>query len=156
MSKTLLISSLAAACWLATAALAQTDAPGVTVSMNGAAVIHRTGVNYPTAALQAGVQGTVAVQVKLDPAGEVNDAEVLSGPDELRKAALESVLQWHFTRDVAGATRVIQIAFETPKPGTAPAGLVAPAGEYTLSSPLTAGIIRPVPAMRRDASRASW
>ena len=147
MSKTLLISSLAAACWLATAALAQTDAPGVTVSMNGAAVIHRTGVNYPTAALQAGVQGTVAVQVKLDPAGEVNDAEVLSGPDELRKAALESVLQWHFTRDVAGATRVIQIAFETPKPGTAPAGLVAPAGEYTLSSPLTAGIIRPVPAM---------
>jgi TonB family protein len=40
---------------------------------------------------------------------------VLSGPDELRNAALQSVLQWHFTRDVAGTTRVVGIAFQTPK-----------------------------------------
>jgi protein TonB len=97
--------------------------------MNGASVIHRTGVNYPPAALQAGVQGTVQVQVKLDSTGVVNDAQVLSGPDELRKAVLESVLQWHFTREVAGTTRVIQIAFEVPKPGEThpvPGGLLGP------------------------------
>jgi len=59
----------------------------------------------------------------------VNDAQVLSGPDELRKAVLESVLQWHFTREVAGTTRVIQIAFEGAKPGEThpvPGGLLGP------------------------------
>jgi TonB family protein len=91
------------------------DAPGVTVSLNGAAVLHRTGVGYPPAALREGVQGTVSLQVKLDSTGTVNDAQVLSGPDQLRKAAMESVLQWHFTQDVAGTTRVVQIAFELPK-----------------------------------------
>jgi TonB family protein len=124
MSKTLFISSLAAACWLAAAApQGSIDGSGVTVSMNGATVMHRTGVAYPPAALEAGVQGMVSVEVKLDSTGEVNDAQVLSGPDELRKAALESVLQWHFTHDLAGATRTIQIAFEPPKRSdTAPVG----------------------------------
>lgn len=121
MSKTLLITSLVAACILAVAAPQMAaDAPGVTVTLNGAAVLHRTGVNYPSAALRDGVQGTVSVQVKLDSTGTVNDAQVVSGPDQLRKAALESVLQWHFTQDVAGATRMIQIAFELPKSGGTP------------------------------------
>jgi len=149
MYKTILISSLAAACWLATAASAQNgpmqaivDAPGVTVSLNGAIAMHRTGVNYPAAAMKAGVQGTVSVQVKLDSTGNVNDAQVLSGPDELRKAVLESVLQWHFTHEVAGTTRVIQVAFEVPKAGAVQAGVVAPRGEYTFSSPLSAGMVR--------------
>jgi len=122
MSKTLFISFTAAACWLAAAApQIANDAPGVTVSLNGATVMHRTGVNYPPAALQSGARGMVSVQVKLDSTGEVNDALVLSGPDELRKAALESVLQWHFTHDMAGTTRAIQIAFEPPKRADAPA-----------------------------------
>lgn len=122
MSKILLIASLIAACILAIAApQAVNDAPGVTVTLNGAAVLHRTGVGYPPAALRDRVQGTVTLQVKLDSAGEVNDAQVLSGPDELRKAALESVLQWHFAQEVAGTTREIQIAFELPKPGAAAA-----------------------------------
>ncbi len=115
MSKTLLISSLAAACWLAAAAPQATDAPGVTVTLNGVGVLHRTGVGYPPAALRNGVQGTVSLQVKLDSTGTVNDAEVLTGPEELRKAVLESVLQWHFSQDAAGSTRVIQVAFEAPK-----------------------------------------
>jgi TonB family protein len=55
------------------------------------------------------------VEVKLDAKGNVADAHVLSGPDELRKAALQSVLQWHFASDSAGATRVVQINFELPK-----------------------------------------
>ena len=32
-----------------------------------------------------------------------------------RRAALESVLQWHFTHDMAGTTRTVQIAFELPR-----------------------------------------
>ena len=33
----------------------------------------------------------------LDDRGEVSDARVLSGPEELRKATLEAVLQWHYS-----------------------------------------------------------
>ena len=131
MSKTSLISAfaagitmLAAACWLVTGAFPLmaapqlvSDAPGVTVDLGGATVLHRTAVPYPLAARQLGVQGNLSVEVRLDTKGNVVDAHVLSGPDELRKAALESVLQWHFTRDSAGGTRVVQIAFELPKEG---------------------------------------
>jgi TonB family protein len=123
MLKTPLFLSLAAISWLAAAAPQMAnDAPGVTVALNGAAVLHRTGVSYPTAALRDGVQGTVSVQVKLDATGIVNDAQVLSGPDELRKAVLESVLQWHFAQEAAGTTRAIQITFELPKATGASAG----------------------------------
>ena len=132
MSKKHLISTLAtgfgalaAACWLVTGAFPLTaepqvvyDAPGVTVTTNGAALMHRTGVNYPTVALQRGVQGTLSVEVKLDATGNVIDARVLSGPDELRRSALESVLQWHFARELAGTTRVVGINYETPPQAT--------------------------------------
>jgi len=124
MSKTILISSLVMACCLAVASPQAIDAPGVTVTLNGASLLHRAGVAYPPDALHNGVQGTVALQVKLDSTGAVSDAQVLSGPEELRKAALQSVLQWHFTQDAAGGTRVIQIAFEAPK--TDAAALSAP------------------------------
>jgi TonB family protein len=128
MSKTRLISTLttglavlAAACWLVTGAFPLTaepqmvsDAAGVTVNLNGSTVLHRAPVHYPTVALERGVQGTVSVEVKLDASGNVSDARVLGGPDELRSAVLQSVLEWHFTRDAAGGTRVVEVAFESP------------------------------------------
>jgi TonB family protein len=133
MSKTRLISTLttglaalAVACWLVAGAFPLTaepqtvnDAAGVTVNLNGATVLHRTAVHYPAAALQHGVQGQVSVEVKLDATGNVSDARVLSGPDELRAAALQSVLDWHFTRDAANGTKVVEISFELPKMGVA-------------------------------------
>jgi TonB family protein len=134
MSKTRLISALAAsvavliaACWAVTgtfplmaAPQVVNDAPGVTVALNGASLLHRSPVEYPAAALRAGIQGTLSVEVKTDAKGNVVDAHVLSGPDELRKAALQSILQWHFASDSAGSTRVVQIAFEAAKAPEAP------------------------------------
>lgn len=118
------VAMLAAACWLATGTFPLTaapqfisDAPGVSVDLGGATVLHRTAVPYPAAARQLGVQGNLSVEVRLDAKGNVVDAHVLYGPDELRKATLESVLQWHFTRDLAGSTRVVQVAFELPREG---------------------------------------
>jgi TonB family protein len=128
MANRLLMTSLAAGCWLAAAPQVATDAPGVTVTLNGASVLHRTGVPYPSGAQHDGVQGTLSLQVKLDSSGAVSDAQVLSGPEELRKAALQSVLQWHFGREVAGSTRSIQITFEIPKSAAATA-LPAPPPE---------------------------
>jgi macrodomain Ter protein organizer (MatP/YcbG family) len=47
----------------------------------------------------------------------VSDARVLSGPQELRKAALESVLNWHFAHSAAASTRQVSIAFQKPPEG---------------------------------------
>lgn len=129
MSKTRWISALAAsvvflaaACWLVTSAFPLAaapqmvaDAPGVAVDLGGAQLMHRAGVAYPAAAIAKGVQGTVVAQVKLDANGVVTDASILSGPDELRKAVLQSVLNWHFSKDAAGGTRQVSVTFELPK-----------------------------------------
>jgi TonB family protein len=87
------------------------DAPGVKVDLGGAAVMHRTSVPYPASAKKSGLTGTVQLEVTLDDSGAVSDARVLSGPEELRKASLESVLNWHFTRDSARSTRLVSISF---------------------------------------------
>jgi TonB family protein len=153
MSKARLISTLTtglavlvAACWLATGVFPLTaepqevnDAPGVTVFLSGSQVLHRTAVRYPRLALQRGVQGSVSVEVKLDSTGTVNDAHVLSGPDELRSAVLQSVLEWHFTRDAANSTRQVQISFELPAKGVSE-GVVGgvPGG---ISGGVTGGVI---------------
>ena len=138
MSKTRLVSSMAAAlgvlvaaCWLVTATFplaaapeVVADAPGVTVEMGGATLMHRSPVDYPMAARQKGIQGTVVLQVKTDGSGSVSDAQVLNGPEELRRAALQSVLNWHFTKDAAGSLRQVSIGFQS---GAATPAPVAPA-----------------------------
>ena len=120
MAKTLLFSLLFSACLALANPQGITDGPGVTVSLNGAEVLHRTGVGYPLEAMRNGIQGTVSVEVKIAANGEVTDAQVLTGPDELRKAVLESVLDWHFAQALAGTTRLIEVKFaapQTPPPG---------------------------------------
>lgn len=107
---------LFAMCWLA-AAQTVMDGAGVTVSLNGAEVLHRPAVIYPVVSRLAGVQGTVVVQLKLDSTGMVSDAQVLGGPEELRKTVLQSVLQWHFTHEFAGTTHSVDVRFEPKEPG---------------------------------------
>jgi TonB family protein len=126
MSKIRLVSILALACWMVAGALplaaqTATDGTGVSVDLGGSAVMHRTGIFYPAAALAKGVQGAVVAQITLDAAGNVTDARVLSGPDELRKVVLQSVLQWHFTREAANGTRQVSVTFQAPEPVAQPA-----------------------------------
>ncbi|HTC35642.1 MAG TPA: M56 family metallopeptidase [Bryobacteraceae bacterium] len=159
MSKTKWITALAlssgmlaAACWFVTGAFPLAaepqmvaDAPGVSVDLNGAQLIHRSPVSYPREVMQKGIQGTVVVQAKLNANGEVTDANILSGPDELRKPAIRSVLDWHFM-NAAGGTRQVSIAFELPKEpvNTLAGGVVggvqqgAPGGSAPSASPATA------------------
>src|SRR5262245_38760156 len=87
------------------------DSPGVQVDLGGSSVIHRAPVRYPEAVQKQRITGTVRLEVKLDSTGNVADARVLSGPEELRKTALESVLNWHFTSDAARGTRQVSISF---------------------------------------------
>ena len=174
MSKTRLISALAAglailvaACWfvtgtfpLAAAPEVVNDAPGVTVDLGGARVMHRTGVAYPAAALKQGVQGTVVVEVKLDASGNVADAHVLSGPDELRRAALESVLQWHLTKNLAGSSRQVSISFSLPDsvPTPPPAAASGAGAAYHVGAGVTAPVLlyKREPEYTEEARQAKY
>jgi TonB family protein len=97
------------------------DSDGVTVNTGGAVLLHRPRVEYPGPAIEKHVQGTVSVEATLDAAGNVIDARVLNGPDELRKVALSSVLNWHFSPTGSGHTPVVQISFQTPATPSRPA-----------------------------------
>jgi TonB family protein len=88
-------------------------APGVSVDTGGAALLHGREVRYPEELRSKGVRGTVALEATIDKAGQVVDARVLSGPTELRKAALSAVLDWHFAPS-GGTTRNIAITFVPP------------------------------------------
>jgi TonB family protein len=80
-----------------------------------AIIVHRAPVQYPRAALQKGVQGSVLVEVNVDADGEVTDAHVLNGPQELRNAALRSVLDWHFSKEM-GLPAVTQVSVDFALP----------------------------------------
>src|SRR5260370_23217762 len=75
------------------------DAPGVTVQQDATKLLHRSPVRYPMDALRKGIQGTVLGDATLDQNGEVTDARAMSRPRELRRGALESGLQWHYSKE---------------------------------------------------------
>jgi TonB family protein len=100
------------------------DGPGVVVDP-GAKVLHRSPVFFPSG---VSTTGTVIVESSVNAKGEVTDAHVVSGPEELRNAALSSVLNWHFSPE-GGLPPTVQssIRFEaaphaavSPRVGTAP------------------------------------
>jgi len=97
------------------------DAPGVAVQPGLVAVLHRTAVAYPKDALAKRIQGTVVVEVSLAGTGTVLDARVVSGPEELRKAALQSVLQWHFNVESQSSAKTqVTVDFRLPEPPVTP------------------------------------
>jgi TonB family protein len=69
------------------------DSAGIEVDAGGP-LMHRTGIFRP---MGVTATGTVVVDLSLSSKGEVMDARVVSGPDELRKYVLQSVLQWHYS-----------------------------------------------------------
>jgi len=72
------------------------------------------------------VGGTVTIDATLNSKGEVSDARVLSGPEELRRSALAGVLDWHYSTDGGTTGRAqISIRFEPPASVAAPS-LTAP------------------------------
>ena len=95
------------------------DDPGVSVDA-GATLLHRAPVHHPPDA-----NGVVTLEASLNSKGEVTDAHVLSGPDDLRKDALASVLQWHYS---PGLSRVqVSMRFDPASPPAPPAPPPPPA-----------------------------
>lgn len=51
---------------------------------------------YPLAARAAGIEGAVVLEATITKLGDVKDVRVISGPPELRQAAVDAVISWKY------------------------------------------------------------
>jgi len=103
-------------------AVAVSDDP-IQVVKGGEHLLHGERPEYPRRAIEQRVGGDVQVEMTLDEHGEVSDARVLSGPEELRRATLESVLRWHYSpAALASTTTYATLRFRVPPPNIEPEG----------------------------------
>jgi TonB family protein len=140
MSKQRLLSSLAAICGalVVTARLAvfyfPISAPAQEIIRGETNLLHRVPLEYPADAIAKGIQGTVVVAATLNERGVVSDARILSGPEPLRKAALKSVLEWHYTGQAQSPVEVA-IDFKLPARQPGVGGTVSAARRSSTSCP---------------------
>ena len=90
------------------------DSPGITVGPGGT-ILSRTGITYPGIPGQTRPVGTIIAELTLNEKGEVSDAHVQSGPEELRRSVLQSVLGWRYDLSKLPSRRaVVTVEFQTP------------------------------------------
>jgi TonB family protein len=90
---------------VASPAQAVGEEPGFTVN--------RLPISYPTEAMQKRVQGTVIVELDFNGKGEIVASRVLSGPEELRDAAIRTALQNNYPIRSARSLQV-NVDFKLP------------------------------------------
>jgi TonB family protein len=87
----------------------------VQIVQGGEHLLHVSLPEYPKRAIEQRVAGDVLLDLVIDDRGEVSDARVVAGPDELRRAALESALNWHYSpASVATTTIQATLRFRLP------------------------------------------
>ena len=98
--------------------LAQAPEPGgdpIQIVKGGEHLLHASMPEYPRRAVEQRVEGDVTLDLTLNDRGEVSDARVLSGPEELRKAALESALGWHYSpSELRSTSTIATLRFRVP------------------------------------------
>ena len=118
-----LAAAVTGATWVATTAfpLSAAAAPQETVTRptvgieDGEPLLHRSSPRYPNDARDKRIEGPVDLEIAIDDNGDVYDARVISGPAELRAVALQAVLQWHYSDEVARpSNRVVTLNFRLP------------------------------------------
>jgi len=62
--------------------------------------VHRVDPVYPEEAKRQGIQGEVAVEIKVDDKGQVTDARAASGNEMLRQAAVDAARQFRFSNSL--------------------------------------------------------
>lgn len=109
------------------------DAAGVKVESGSAPLLHREPIDYPADAVAKRVEGSVVLEATLSDDGTVVDAVVLNGPEELRSAALQSVLNWHYAKTASTPRKVnISVDFKLAD--------VVPAANNELAPPAREGL----------------
>jgi TonB family protein len=74
---------------------AAADGLGIHVDPGGS-ILYRPSLAYPLSTARNRTTGTVVLDLTLDGKGQVADARVVSGPQELRHVALQSALMWRY------------------------------------------------------------
>jgi TonB family protein len=69
-------------------------------------VSNPVGPTYPLLARQMRVQGSVVLQARIGKDGDIQDLQVLKGPEILSSAAVEAVKQWRFKPHLQAGQRV--------------------------------------------------
>jgi len=87
-------------------------------------VVNRSPLSYPPEAVQKRIEGVVVVELTFNVRGEIVDSRVLSGPEELRQAGLQTALQGKYPIDTARTLQVV-VDFKLPA-GQRNAGTAAP------------------------------
>jgi TonB family protein len=79
-------------------------------------VVNRPPASYPADAIRKRIEGTVVIELTFNVNGDIVDSRVLSGPEELRRAGLESALKGNYNINVARTLQVV-VDFKLPTPG---------------------------------------
>jgi TonB family protein len=69
---------------------------------------------YPAIAVKMRIEGTVKMDVTIDPDGSVADVKVLSGHQLLVSAAVEAVKKWHYETAEGKSTQSVNLDFTLP------------------------------------------
>ena len=71
--------------------------PGAAGDITAGRPVKKVPPEYPLAAKQQGVQGTVILEGVIDTEGRVQQIQVLAGPPMLQQAAIDAARQWVYT-----------------------------------------------------------
>ena len=165
MSKFRLTSSLAAfaavltlTAWLGVRSFPLQAAPqengssNIMVHSGALSILHLDSVPYPKEARAKHIEGTVVLELSLSETGTVTDAHVVSGPDELRGAALRTALDFHFAHDTPLPPNTpVSIDFKLPAAEAVPGTLMAPPDEQARLDHLYLAV--PVPIKQKLEGR---
>lgn len=81
-------------------------------------LLHRGSVHYPPDAYRRGLGGKVVLDLLVAADGSVQEAAVVSGPPQLRAAALRTVLAWQYMKDPQlPRTITASLRFQAPATG---------------------------------------
>lgn len=108
----------------------ESDSSNIMVHAGSLQFLHLDRANYPKEARDKRIEGTVVLEISLSETGTVTDARVLSGPEELRRAALAWALEWHFAHDTQLPTKAqVSVEYKLPVAEPAAGTLLAPSDE---------------------------
>lgn len=110
------------------------------IRVSGAKLLHSVMPPYPLPARAKNIEGTVNLELSIAKTGEVIEARVLNGPEELRRAALSAVLNWQFEPVETRAQLSIDFKRPLEQEGRPESRFVGVEVESTLSAPLATAI----------------
>ena len=90
------LSSLDKAMFVADSAAVPSPGPMVRASVLAGNRIGGEDVHYPSVARRERVQGMVILAATINKTGDIEDLEIVSGPEDLRKACLDAVKTWKY------------------------------------------------------------